>query len=73
MKSGVIKSINRMKGYGFIQPNGSVPKEPNVFFHVSDVVDPNFMGLELNNKVDYIEKNTDKGLRAVDVVAYQTK
>lgn len=30
------------------------------------------MELKLNNKVDYIEKNTDKGLRAVDVVAYQS-
>lgn len=71
MKSGVIKSINRIKGYGFIQPNGSATKKHDVFFHVSDVVDPNFMELKLNNKVDYIEKNTDKGLRAVDVVAYK--
>ena len=72
MKSGVIKSINRMKGYGFIQPNGSDTKQPNVFFHASDVVDPRYKDLRVNNKVDYIEKNTDKGLRAVDVVAYQS-
>lgn len=66
MKQGVIIYINRAKGYGFIHS-----KQDKVFFHASDVVDPSYKELRVNDKVDYIEEVTDKGLRALDVVAYQ--
>ena len=71
MKQGVIKYINRAKGYGFIKPTESNSKQGKVFFHASDVVDPSYKELRLNDKVDYIGVDTHAGLRALDVVAYQ--
>ena len=71
MKQGVIKYINRAKGYGFIKPIESTSKQGKVFFHAKDVVEPSYKELRVNDKVDYIEEVTDKGLKALDVVAYQ--
>lgn len=73
VESGTIRSINFSRGYGFITKEGKdgKNKENNVFFHRSNVVDPSFDDLELNDKVDYTLTETDKGAAAVNVVAYQ--
>ena len=73
MKSGTITSIGYRGGYGFITPNGKDSnKENDIFFHCTKVVDPNFLELKVDDRVDYIEAMRNESLQAVDVVAYQS-
>ena len=73
MKSGTITSIGYKRGYGFITPNGKEKnKENNIFFHCTNVVDPKFRELKVDDRVDYIEAMRNESLQAVDVVAYQS-
>lgn len=74
MKSGTITSIGYKRGYGFITPEGKDGrvKENNIFFHCTNVVDPKFRELKVNDRVDYIEAMRNESLQAVDVVAYQS-
>lgn len=75
MKTGNIQYINKEKGFGFITPSGkdASVKGNNVFFHCSKVVDPEFKELEVDDMVNYLEEESNKGFgkQAVDVVAYQ--
>ena len=71
MKQGVIKYINRAKGYGFIKPTESNSKQGRVLFHANDVVEPSYKELRVNDKVYYIGADTHAGIRALDVFAYQ--
>lgn len=73
MKSGTIYSVGIKKGFGFITPEGKDGrvKENNIFFHCTNVVDPKFRELKVNDRVDYIEAMGNESLQAVDVVAYQ--
>ena len=75
MKTGNIQYINKEKGFGFITPSGkdASVKGNNVFFHLSKVVDPEFKELEVDDMVNYLEEESNKGFekQAVDVVAYQ--
>ena len=74
METGTITYINTDKGYGFITPTGEeeMNRETDIFFHYTQVIDPAFNKLERGQRVDYIKTESDKGLRAVDVVAYQS-
>ena len=73
METGTIIYINTDKGYGFITPTGEeeMNKNTNVFFHHTQVVDPVFEKLERGQRVDYIKAESNKGLNAIDVVAYE--
>ena len=42
------------------------------FFHCTNVVDPKFRELKVDDRVDYIEAMRNESLQAVDVVAYQS-
>lgn len=66
-KCGIIINMQNEKGYGFIKPDGF--EEANIFFHASRVVSPRYEELKVNDKVEYLITETEKGLRAVDVVA----
>lgn len=73
METGNIQYINKEKGFGFITPSGkdASVKGNNIFFHCSRVVDLKFEDIQINDKVGYTEEESQKGLQAVNVAAYQ--
>jgi CspA family cold shock protein len=64
MNSGTVKFFNRLKGFGFITPQGG---GADVFVHQSGLID------EINEKdfVQYEVENGKKGLTAVKVKIVQ--
>ena len=64
-KTGTIFTMKKDKGYGFIKPDDQ--NKANIFFHASKVLCPKFEELGLNERVEYLEVETPKGLQAVDI------
>ncbi len=64
-KTGVIVNLHRDKGYGFIRPDEQ--GTANIFFHASGVLSPSFDELVLNERVEFLVKETPKGKQAFDV------
>lgn len=62
--TGVVLWFDSAKGFGFIQNS----QEQHVFFHYSDIQNAGYKTLEKAALVDYIEVETDKGLKANEVV-----
>ena len=62
MLKGTVKWFNNTKGYGFI---GFEDKE--VFVHYSSIIDDSYKTLIKDEKVIFDLRQTDKGLRAVNV------
>lgn len=65
MAQGRVKWFNDQKGYGFIAPDDSTA---DVFVHHSQIItSAQFRTLNENERVEYDVKDTDRGLRAMNV------
>ncbi len=65
LRRGTVKWFNNAKGYGFIQAdNGG----PDLFVHRSSIELDGFRSLSEGEKVSYEERQSPKGLVAVNVL-----
>ena len=60
MQTGIVKFFNELKGFGFINPDGS---EQDIFVHVSGLVD----NIRQNDHVQFEVVEGKKGINAVNV------
>lgn len=64
--SGIVKWFSRVKGYGFISPDGGTK---DVFVHYSSIQGEGYRNLEEGQRVEFIIEQTDKGPQAAQVIA----
>ena len=62
---GTVRWFSRVKGYGFIQPDG---QEKDVFVHFSAIVGEGYRNLNEGQRVEFAVEDTSKGPQAVQVV-----
>ena len=62
MKTGKVKWYNEIKGYGFIESEGS----KDIFVHRSGLISA-YAGLDEGQEVEFETKTGDKGLVAFNV------
>jgi CspA family cold shock protein len=62
MKKGKVKWYDQSKGFGFIESDNG----DDIFVHQTGLVNE-FVGLEQDERVEYDEKQGDKGLVAYNV------
>ncbi|MCQ2798291.1 MAG: cold shock domain-containing protein [Bacilli bacterium] len=60
---GTVKMFNKEKGFGFIRGEDN----KDYFFHYSDIVMEGYKIAEVGEAVEFVEKNTDRGLRAGEI------
>jgi len=65
-KSGAVKWFSRVKGYGFITPDGETKE---IFVHFSGIEGEGYRNLEEGQRVSYAVEDTPKGPQAVAVRA----
>lgn len=63
---GTVQWFSRVKGYGFIRPDG---QEEDVFVHYSVIRGEGYRNLNKGQRVEFTMEETPKGPQAVDVVA----
>lgn len=63
--TGTVKWFSRVKGYGFISPDGG---SKDVFVHYSAITGAGYRNLEEGQRVEFSIEDTDKGPQAADVV-----
>lgn len=63
---GTVKWFSRVKGYGFISPDGG---EKDVFVHYSAIQGDGYRNLDEGQRVEFTIEDTPKGPQAVEVVA----
>jgi cold shock protein len=63
-KNGIVKWFSRLKGYGFIKPDGS---EQEVFVHYSAISGEGYRNLYEGDRVEYEEVDMGKGPQARNV------
>lgn len=63
-KQGTVKWFSRIKGYGFIQPDGGGAE---VFVHYSAIVGDGYRNLDGGDKVVFEEVDKGRGPQAQDV------
>ena len=66
-KHGTIVTMKKEKGYGFIKSDEDEHSKDNLFFHATDVLSPVFKELKIGDRVEYLEKETEKGKSAYGV------
>ncbi len=64
MSKGTVKWFNDNKGYGFITPS----EGDDVYVHFSDIVGEGFRTLAEGQEVEFEVLETDRGLKAANVV-----
>ena len=64
---GKVKNFNKEKGYGFIKTE----EGKDVFFHYSELKMEGFKTVEANKDVEFELIETEKGLRAVNIVVVE--
>jgi CspA family cold shock protein len=62
--TGVVKSFNATKGYGFIVNDGD---GKSVFVHYSAIVADGYKKLDAGDKVEYDVEESERGPRATNV------
>ena len=62
---GTVQWFSRVKGYGFIRPDG---QERDVFVHYSAIRGEGYRNLTGGQRVEFTVEYTPKGPQAVDVV-----
>ena len=67
--SGTVQWFSRVKGYGFIRPDG---QEEDVFVHYSVINGEGYRNLNKGQRVEFVVEDTPKGPQAVDVVGLDT-
>jgi CspA family cold shock protein len=66
---GTVQWFSRVKGYGFIRPDGD---EEDVFIHYSLIRGEGYRNLSRGQRVEFTMEDTPKGPQAVDVVGLET-
>jgi CspA family cold shock protein len=66
MASGTVKWFNNEKGYGFITPDEG---GKDLFVHFSNIAGDGFKSLNEGAKVEYEEREGQKGPEAINVSA----
>ncbi len=66
---GTVRWFSRVKGYGFIQPDG---QEKDVFVHYSAIQGEGYRNLDEGQRVEFSIEDTPKGPQAVQVVGLAT-
>lgn len=61
---GKVKMFNKDKGYGFIHAEDG----KDVFFHYSSLVMEGFKTIEPNDEVEFEVEESDRGLRAKNII-----
>ena len=64
---GKVKNFNKEKGYGFIKTE----EGKDIFFHYSELKMEGFKTVEPNKNVEFELIETEKGLRAVNIVVVE--
>jgi CspA family cold shock protein len=68
--SGTVKWFSRVKGYGFISPDGG---EKDVFVHFSAIAGEGYRNLEEGQRVEFSIEDSPKGPQAAEVVGVEKK
>jgi CspA family cold shock protein len=63
--TGTVQWFSRVKGYGFIRPDG---QEEDVFVHYSAIRGEGYRNLDKGQRVELVVEDSDKGPQAVDVL-----
>lgn len=63
--TGIVKWFSRVKGYGFIEPDGG---DKDVFVHYSSIVGEGYRNLDEGQRVEFRVEDTPKGPTALEVV-----
>ena len=62
---GTVQWFSRVKGYGFIRPDG---QEEDIFVHYSVIRGEGYRNLNRGQRVEFAIEDTPKGPQAVDVL-----
>ena len=66
---GTVQWFSRVKGYGFIRPDGD---EEDVFIHYSLIRGEGYRNLSRGQRVEFTMEDSPKGPQAVDVLGLET-
>lgn len=64
MQQGTVIRFNKIKGYGFIQPEDS---DQEIFVHFSEVQTEGYKELIVGQRVSYLVKQGERGEFAIQV------
>ncbi len=67
--TGTVQWFSRVKGYGFIRPDG---EGDDVFVHYSVIRGEGYRNLSKGQRVEFTIEDSPKGPQAVDVVGLET-